>query len=95
MNNILRHAGARSAEIKLHRQDSCICLDVEDDGCGFAAGQIYKNALQQQRLGLIGIRERAELVGGSLQIESEPGHGTHLKICLPLLVTGDGRDGKN
>ena len=95
INNILRHAEAKSAEIRLQKQEACVCLEIEDDGCGFPVSQVYENALRQQRLGLLGIRERAELVGGTVQVNSQPDYGTRVKVCLPFFETGDGRNGQN
>jgi signal transduction histidine kinase len=53
---------------------------IEDDGQGFEPGLAHRDG----RLGLLGIRERAELLGGSLTIESSPGQGASLFIRLPL-----------
>jgi two-component system sensor histidine kinase UhpB len=95
INNILRHAGAKSAEIRLQRRETCVCLEIQDDGYGFPISQVYENALRQQHLGLLGMRERAELMGGTLQVESQPGCGAYLKVCLPFFENGDGRNEQN
>jgi signal transduction histidine kinase len=51
---------------------------ISDDGVGFSVEQLHGS------LGLVGMRERAELVGGHLEIESAPGAGTTLRACFPL-----------
>jgi len=93
INNIVRHAGAQSVAIRLGRDDGGICLQVEDDGRGFDVAQIRGQALRLRRLGLLGIQERADLVGGEVRVESAPGHGTRLQVRIPLLATEGRRDG--
>lgn len=88
MTNIVRHADATAATIELTRRNQHVCLRIEDDGCGFDAAQIPAQAVRLQHLGLLGIRERAELVGGTVRLLSQPGHGTCLEVTLPLEETG-------
>jgi two-component system sensor histidine kinase UhpB len=71
-NNILRHAEARSATIFLQVGADQIQLRVEDDGRGFHPQHASRDAVELQRLGLLGIRERAELFNGEVLIESAP-----------------------
>jgi signal transduction histidine kinase len=81
LTNVVRHAQAATVSVILERHNGGVRAIIEDDGQGFtpqAAG------LAQQRLGLYGIRERAELLGGALTIESEPGRGTSLFVEIPL-----------
>jgi len=59
-------------------------LRVEDDGRGFNPQNASRDAVELQRLGLPGIRERAELLGGQVQITSNPDQGTRLRVTLPL-----------
>jgi signal transduction histidine kinase len=61
-----------------------IVLIVEDDGCGFEAGRLADGSLDERWLGLSGMRERAELLGGRLTIESAPGAGTTVFVEIPL-----------
>jgi signal transduction histidine kinase len=85
LTNVARHAGAQTASVLLERRDRAVRAIIEDDGCGFdpaTAGQA------EQRLGLYGIRERAELLGGKLTIESTPGHGTSLFVEIPVPRNG-------
>ncbi len=84
ISNIVRHARAKSASIALWQEDGAACLWVEDDGCGFDFNHIATQALPLQHLGLLGIQERAELVGGEVTVDSAPGHGTRLEVHIPL-----------
>ena len=84
ISNIVRHAHAKSASIALWQEHGAACLWVEDDGCGFDCTHISTQALPLQHLGLLGIRERAELVGGEVMVDSVPGHGTRLEVHIPL-----------
>ncbi len=93
INNISRHAEAKSAVITLCQNKDKVCLLVEDDGRGFDVAQTSGQALRLQQLGLLGIQERAELVGGDVSMDSIPGHGARLRVCVPLPTTGDGQDG--
>jgi signal transduction histidine kinase len=83
LTNVVRHAEAQTASVFIERRDCAIRAIIEDDGCGFdliAVGQL------DGHLGLYSIRERAELLGGSLTIETEPGRGTSLFVAIPLTV---------
>ena len=66
--------------ILVHRTATEVRLVVEDDGKGFDDSEI----LSESQLGLVGMRERAHLVGGSMTLESSPGHGTTICIRVPL-----------
>ena len=88
VNNVIRHAGAGSVMIVLQLNEGTVQLQVEDDGCGFDPGHASRDAVELQRLGLLGIRERAELLGGEFQIESTPEKGTRLQVSIPLGGTG-------
>lgn len=79
LSNVIRHAGASQVRIGLQRASTReVTLRVEDDGCGFAAGQ------QTRGLGLLGAAERAAALGGTLRVESTPGAGTRLHLQVPL-----------
>lgn len=82
--NILRHARAQSVTIVLHAGTDQVKLLVEDDGRGFNLQRASRDAVELQRLGLLGIRERAELLGGQARIESAPNEGTRLHVTIPL-----------
>lgn len=84
VNNITRHAGAKNVQIRLEKQRNSVCLWVTDDGRGFDVAKASERAVPAQRLGLLGMQERAELVGGNVVVDAMPGQGTRLQICLPL-----------
>ena len=85
VNNILRHADAENVTIRLYQENERICLEVEDDGRGFNVGITAGQAVSRKQLGLLGIEERASLVGGEVQIASSPGRGTRVQVYVPLL----------
>ena len=84
VSNVVRHAGAETVTIILQLNEGTVQLRVEDDGCGFDTGNASRDAVELQRLGLLGIRERAELLGGEFKIESAPEKGTRLQVSIPL-----------
>jgi two-component system sensor histidine kinase UhpB len=75
--NAARHSGANCIDVSLNRVDSRVMLEVADDGKGFAFAQ------ESNGLGLSGMRERALLVQGSLEIDSRPGKGTTVRLEVP------------
>jgi signal transduction histidine kinase len=77
LNNVTRHAQASQAAVTLSREDTHLTLEVVDDGAGFEP----ENATG---LGLLGMRERIESIGGQLTINSAPGAGAHLVARVPL-----------
>jgi PAS domain S-box-containing protein len=78
--NAVKHAAPKAVSILLYRNPTEVRLVIEDDGKGFDASA----ALSAGRLGLVGMRERAHLVGGSMTLESSPGNGTTICISVPL-----------
>jgi PAS domain S-box-containing protein len=78
LTNVAKHAGARRVSIRLTRDETTVELRVRDDGVGFEPGANHRG------LGLQGIRERAALLGGAVQLESEPGEGTMLMARFPV-----------
>jgi len=78
LNNVLKHASARSANVSARMTDHQVLIDVEDDGCGFDSSSVATGH------GLIGMRERIELLGGAIEIRSEPDHGTQISARVPL-----------
>ncbi len=79
LTNVVKHAGAESVSIVLARRSGGVRAVVEDDGRGFAAGEVRDDAL-----GLVGMRERLALLGGTLTVESTPGAGTALVAFVPI-----------
>lgn len=79
LTNIARHAQARNASILIEQRPASVRVIVEDNGVGFDVERVGAS-----RLGLQGIHERVQLLGGKLVIESQPGQGTSLFIEIPL-----------
>jgi two-component system sensor histidine kinase UhpB len=77
LTNVLRHAGTDSADLTLRMQPGELVLEVRDDGRGFDPRRAMAN-------GLLGMRERALLVGANLEIHSRPEHGALVRLALPL-----------
>lgn len=83
LTNITKHAKASRVFIQVFRAEGKLCCCVEDDGVGFDVQAVHSDH-GQGRLGLIGMQERANAIGGTLSIESSPGRGTKLLIRFPL-----------
>ncbi|MCC5926594.1 MAG: PAS domain-containing protein [Bacteroidetes bacterium] len=81
LNNIVRHAGASEASIDLYNRESHILIVIQDNGQGFDTSKITQSGTGS---GLINIKERVELLGGSIQIESRINEGTEIIIEIPL-----------
>jgi signal transduction histidine kinase len=84
LTNVLRHAGARRASLVLQRFPGQAVVVVEDDGVGFDAESVTAPGGDRGRLGLLGMRERVALVGGTLTIESAVGRGTTVIARVPV-----------
>jgi signal transduction histidine kinase len=84
LTNIRKHAETLTAIIKLSRHDGQVELEVVDHGAGFQQAARSAEDDPGHRIGLVGMRERAALVGGSCTIESQPGHGTRVLVQIPL-----------
>jgi PAS domain S-box-containing protein len=78
LNNVVKHARAQSVNVLLELRDDNLALIVEDDGVGYQPA-----AKGETMLGLIGMRERALAVGGTMELESTPGGGTTVLACIP------------
>lgn len=90
LTNVARHARAGAVDVHLERRAAHIVLTVTDDGAGFDVQALEHVANEDGRLGLVGIRERIALFGGTLHVTSRPGKGTQLQITLPHLQTDNG-----
>jgi len=78
LENVALHANASQIKVVLKQAWDQLILEVSDDGSGFAAEDIASD----ERLGMRGMRERAELVGGTFEVESEPGQGTKIRLSI-------------
>ena len=84
LTNVRRHAKASEVEIRLHCTEDQLEMSVGDNGRGFNVHEALERAQSEKRFGLLGMQERAYLMGGTLETESAPGKGTTLRVILPL-----------
>lgn len=93
LQNAAKHAGAQTVQVRLHRQNDRVVLEVTDDGSGFDPAAAVPSAAVPSAavpagptgFGLSGMRERAELLGGRLELTSAPGRGTTVRLSIPYL----------
>jgi signal transduction histidine kinase len=90
LQNVVKHADAQSVRIRLAKHSGRAVLEVSDDGTGFdteaqqLASAPDSGLFPPTGLGLAGMRERAELLGGTLDITSAPGRGTTVRLAVPF-----------
>jgi signal transduction histidine kinase len=85
LHNVKKHAKASHVVVKLEQDEAKVFLCVDDNGEGFSfSGRYRSEELDQLRLGPISIKERTRGVGGTLTVESNPGHGARLTVEIPL-----------
>ena len=84
ISNVAWHAQASNVLVGLDFRDGHVALEVEDDGVGFDVASLTESADQRRGWGILGMRERASLLGGTFQITSEPANGTRVKVTVPL-----------
>ncbi len=83
LTNAAKHSKARGVWIRIGRKDRVFCCCIEDDGVGFDVRAVQSD-VKRSGLGLIGMQERLNGIGGTLSIDSAPGRGTRLLIQLPM-----------
>jgi signal transduction histidine kinase len=82
--NVAKHARASRVQVRLEQRSAELVLSVQDDGVGFQPAAPRK----PQSLGLAGVRERAHLLRGQLDVDSAPGAGTRVHARIPLQEEG-------
>jgi signal transduction histidine kinase len=85
VNNAKKHSGATHLEIDALENDNALTITVRDDGRGFDVTQTQENYGQRGSLGLLNMKERAEIARGKLEIESEKEKGTTVRLSLPVI----------
>ena len=83
ITNIVKHAHAETVLIQCATTPEAVTIEIEDDGRGFDPAAISETAANGRGLGLAGIRERMEILGGNAMIDSAPGRGTRLVLTVP------------
>jgi signal transduction histidine kinase len=84
ITNIARHSKADTALIQCAERDGNLTIEIEDDGEGFDMAGLPPPGSRQRGLGLLGMRERVELLGGTLEVDSAPGQGVRIMLTVPL-----------
>ncbi|MHB8872066.1 MAG: sensor histidine kinase [Myxococcaceae bacterium] len=84
MNNIARHAEAESVLVQSFVRSGRLTIEIEDDGKGFDPAILNEAGRPRRPLGLLGLRERMDLLGGTVEIDSAPGKGTRVALSVPI-----------
>ena len=93
LTNVARHAHASRVEVSIQKLPDCIGMKIKDDGKSFNVERVL-HVNGGKRLGLLGMRERLEMVGGNFGVESAPGKGTTIMARIPIGKAGAGGGGK-
>jgi signal transduction histidine kinase len=83
LTNVARHAQASGVEVSIQKLPDCISMKIKDDGKSFEVERVLRGK-GSKRLGLLGMRERLQMVGGRLDVQSAPGQGTAITAQIPL-----------
>ena len=83
LNNISKHSKAGQAWISLSLDDEEVCLEIEDNGIGFDLPRDWVAQARSGHLGLLGMRERVQSIGGEIEFSSSPGQGTRVRVVVP------------
>jgi signal transduction histidine kinase len=90
--NVGKHSGAAHAEVTVHLGADAVQAEIWDEGDGFDVESALVRAARQGRLGLVGMAERARLLGGGLEIDSRPGGPTRVSLTLPVWNEENGKE---
>jgi two-component system sensor histidine kinase DegS len=82
LRNVSQHSGASEVAIRATRRESLVELSIEDNGRGFNVLGVT-SSYPRRGVGLAGMQERAKAIGGRVEIDSKPGHGTHITLSIP------------
>jgi len=93
LTNVARHAQASQADVKIQKRDGAVCMRIRDNGQGFPEKSVLR-AKKGERLGLLGMKERLEMVGGDFSIISAPGKGTTVLAQIPMIDRKPGGGGR-
>lgn len=84
LTNVVRHAKATRVDVRLQKQDGILSLTITDNGQGFATDDASIEKSSSRRLGMLGMRERVEIVGGTFSVSSVPGQHTTVEVAIPM-----------
>jgi len=85
LTNVVRHSKASKVRIEIGRTESALDLTIADDGVGFDVETVAGQAAGRGSLGLLGMRERVQVLGGAVEVSSQPGAGTRVRVWLPFV----------
>jgi two-component system sensor histidine kinase DegS len=83
LTNVARHAEASRVQLNIQKLPGAVGMEIKDDGRSFAVERVL-HGKGGKRLGLLGMRERVEMVGGTFCVESAPGAGTSIRVEIPF-----------
>ena len=86
LTNVARHAKASQVEVRIESPNGGIRMEIRDNGQGFEVNG-NSSARKHNRLGLLGMRERVEMLGGTFGVDSSPGHATTVRVEIPKLLS--------
>jgi signal transduction histidine kinase len=92
LTNVMRHAHAEAVQIACSVSSDALTIEVEDDGVGFDPERVSQPRSTGEGLGLLGMRERLALLGGTITIDAAPGSGTRVTVSVPLRATMTSRE---
>jgi signal transduction histidine kinase len=84
LTNVVRHAKASRVDVYIEKRSDTVVMRIKDDGKSFNLQRVWQVGINK-RLGLLGMRERAEMVGGTFEIDSAPGQGTTIHVQIPFI----------
>lgn len=83
LTNVERHSAAEHVKVVIREIANCVVMTIVDDGKSFSVQQVLRSRSNKQ-LGLLGMRERVDMIGGSFEVESASGQGTKITVSLPV-----------
>ncbi len=84
LHNVRDHAQASQARVTIDLEDNLVIASVDDNGVGFNVEEVVAAAREQRTVGLSTMHERVEMLGGSVDMESNPGQGTRIEVTIPI-----------
>lgn len=82
--NVVQHAEADQVWVRVYSQDNLLSLEIEDNGIGFTMPKNLVDLPRRRHLGIVGMMERAQALGGELTVDSTPGQGTRIRVVVPF-----------
>jgi signal transduction histidine kinase len=84
LTNVAKHSGAAGVTISIEQQDGQVAFQMQDNGKGFDLQGVHENGNKSRGLGLAAIEERVRMMGGDLELNSQPGKGTRIQFTVPV-----------